>query len=132
MFPGLSAAYVVRGHDHVEATRAWRGRQLITTGSVGIPLDAATEAQYVTLERRRGVWQPMFHSVPYDVEVTLRRFHETGYLEAAGPMAGLFYREVATGTAQLIPFWRGYERYSDGGSLSLAASVRAFLRVGWP
>lgn len=42
MFPGLTARYVVhyvvRGHDHVAATRRWQAHQLTTNGSVGIPL----------------------------------------------------------------------------------------------
>lgn len=52
MFPGLRARYVVRGHDHVAATRRWRAHQLITNGSVGIPLSGVTEAQYGVIEKR--------------------------------------------------------------------------------
>jgi len=132
MFPSVRAAYIVRGHDHLAATRTWRGRHIVTNGSVGIPLNASTRAQYLVLERRRRDWQVTFHAVPYDVEATLRRFHETGYFEEAGPIARLFYREIATATFQLVPFLRGYERWSEGGKLSLEGAVRRFLTFGAP
>ncbi len=132
MFPNLRARYVVRGHDHVAATRLWRTHQLITNGSVGIPLSGLPEAQYAVLTRHKDGWQPDFYSVPYDVEATLSRFGASGYLEEAGPMARLFYREVAHATPQLIPFLRGYARWSAGGALSLERAVGAFIRFGWP
>lgn len=132
MFPGLAERCVVRGHDHIAATRLWGERVLYTAGSVGLPLNGKTEAQYAVLEPRAGVWHPTFYAVPYDVEATLNRFHETGYLEEAGPIAHLFYREIATAAHQLIPFLKGYARYSDGGTLGLEAAVRNFCRFGSP
>jgi len=136
MFPELTARYVVhhvvRGHDHVAAIRRWRAHQLVTNGSVGIPLSGVPEAQYLVLDIGPEGLRPTFHSVPYDVEGTLRQFHETGYLEEAGPIAHLFYREIATATPQLIPFLRGYPRWSAGGTRSLEDAVRAFVRFGSP
>lgn len=132
MFPALSAPYVVRGHDHSAAIRNWKTHQLVTNGSVGIPLNGVPEAQYLILEKRLDCWHPLFYSVPYDVEETLKRFYDTGYLAEAGPMAHLFYREIATATLQLIPFLRGYQRYSQRETLGLTAAVRAFLQFGSP
>lgn len=132
MFPGLTARYVVRGHDHVAATRMWKTHQLITGGSVGIPLSGVAEAQYGVIESRSSGWYPTFYSVPYDVDATLNRFQETGYLEEAGPIAHLFYREIATATPQLIPFLHSYQRWSEDETLSLKDAVRAFLHFGSP
>lgn len=132
MFPALSARYVVRGHNHAAATRVWKTHHIITNGSVGIPLNGVPEAQYMVLEKRQENWQSTFYAVPYDVDETLKRFHDTGYLEEAGPIAHLFYREVATATLQLMPFLRSYERYSQGGTLSLEKAVRAFVQFGSP
>ncbi len=132
MLPGLRARYVVRGHDHVAATRSFRAHQLVTNGSVGIPLSGVPEAQYLVLETGAGEPRFTFYSVPYDVDATLRRFHETGYLEQGGPTAHLFYREVAYATPQLTPFLRGYRRWSAGETLSLEAAVRAFIHFGSP
>lgn len=127
MFPDLTERYVFRGHNHVAATRLWQERSLYTVGSVGIPLGGQTEAQYAVLEPRAGGWHPTFYNVPYDVEATLKRFHDTGYIEEAGPMASLFYREVATAAHHFFPFLLGYERYSEGGKLGLEAAVSKFL-----
>ncbi len=131
MFPDLGARLVVRGHDHVAATRGWRARQLITNGSVGIPLSGVAEAQYLVLEVGAAP-HVTFYSVPYDVEATLKRFQETHYLLEAGPIAHLFYREIATATPQLIPFLRGYARGSADETLSLEDAVRTFMRFGSP
>ena len=132
MFPNLTERYVFRGHDHIAATRLWGAHVLHTVGSVGIPLNGVTKAQYAVLESRAGDWYPTFHALPYDVEATLKRFHDTGYLEEAGPMAHLFYREVATATHQFFPFLLAYERYSEGGRLGLEAAVQNFCRFGSP
>lgn len=132
MFPGLRARYVLRGHDHHAAIRAWRGHQLTTNGSVGIPLNGRTEAQYLTVDLGSDGPHFTFHAVPYDVAGALERFEKTGYLEEAGPMAALFYREIATASPHLIPFLRGYARYSQGGRLGLGDAVRAFLQFGSP
>lgn len=132
MFPGLRARFVVRGHDHHAAVRAWDGRQIITNGSVGIPLGGVSEAQYLVLTVAEEGVTPTFYTMPYDVEGALERFHETGYLAEAGPMAHLFYREIATASPQLIPFLRGYARYPQGGKLGLEDAVRAFVRFGSP
>ena len=132
MFSNLTERYVFRGHNHLAATRLWQQHIIHTVASVGVPLNSETKAQYALLEPRAGNWHPTFHAVPYDVEATLKRFHDTGYLEEAGPMAHLFYREVATATHQFNPFWRRYERYSESGRLGLEAAVRNFCSFGSP
>jgi len=130
MFTDLSARYVVRGHNHIAAIREWKTHQLITDSSVGLPLNGVTKAQYLILEKHPDRWQPTFYAVPYDVDEALGRFYETGYLDEAGAVAYLFYREVATATHQLTPFLRGYQRYSQRETLGLTEAVRAFLQFG--
>lgn len=136
MFVAVDARTIIRGHDHWAATRVWDGGQIITCGSVGLPLNGITEAQYLLLERRGQSWRPLFQSVPYDVDAALARFYSTGYLEAAGPMARLFYREVATASHHLTPFLHDYARWSQGGTLGLERSVARFMAFGlsapWP
>lgn len=132
MFPEVKARVIVRGHDHVAATRSWNGTEIITTGSVGLPLNGVTEAQYLLLEARAGSWQPFFQAVPYDVDAALARFYSSGYIESVGPMARLFYREVATAAHHLIPFLRGYSRWSEGDAAGFGNECSAVhgARVG--
>jgi predicted phosphodiesterase len=127
MFPGVGEAVIVRAHNHVAQLRLWRERLVVTCGSVGLPLDGSTDAKYVILERRAAGWHVEHHAAPYDVAATLRRFHETGYLDATGVMGQLFMREVATASFQIVPFLKTYRRWAPGGELSLDAALEQFL-----
>jgi predicted phosphodiesterase len=136
-----AAPLVVRGHDHAPADR-WLpgGRRIVTAGAVGLPLTGRTEAQWVLLERRAGragadgpaAWRVEHRSVAYDVDAALARFVDTGYLRAAGPVARLFRRELATGAHHLVPFmrfearWRAETGRGDDPA-SLEAALEAFL-----
>jgi predicted phosphodiesterase len=111
MFPGPALPpLIVRGHNHICATREWNGRRIVTAGSVGLPLDGNPIAQFTVLERRGDRWDVHHHAVPYDVEATLGRFRKTGYLDRCGPMGRLLMREVATGAPHLVPFLRFWAR----------------------
>jgi predicted phosphodiesterase len=127
MFPAVQERVIVRAHNHVAQVRLWDDRLIVTAGSVGLPLDGNPTAQYVILEQRAVGWRIQHHAVPYDVDATLQRFHASGYLEAAGPMARLFMREVATASYHIVPFLRAYERWSAHEDLPLAAAVERFL-----
>jgi predicted phosphodiesterase len=127
MFPDVPEPYLVRGHNHVAQTRLWEERVILTTGSVGLPLDGITMAQYLLLEQDGKSWNIRHQSVAYDVDAAVRRFYETGYLEAGGPIARLFLREVATAGSQLVPFFRTYARWQAEADLSLTEAVERFL-----
>lgn len=128
MFPEVKERYIVRGHNHLCTIRTWGERFIITAGSVGLPLDANPTAQYLLLEQSSNGWHIHYQSVPYELEATLRRFHETGYLEATGPMGRLFLREVETATPQFVPFLRLYHHWSQQEALSLEAAMERFTR----
>jgi predicted phosphodiesterase len=107
MLAGVGERWVMRGHNHYAGTRLVGERWIVTVGSVGLPLDGTPSAQFTILERRKdNGWKVEHHSVPYDVAATVRRFHETGYLETAGPMARLFLQEVVTASFRILPFLR--------------------------
>lgn len=127
MFPGLRERVVVRAHNHLGQIRLWSDRMIVTAGSVGLPLDGAPTAQYLIIEGGGSGWRVYHQSVPYDLDATLRRFHETGYLEATGPMGRLYMREVATAGPQIVPFLRAYARWSRDGDIALADAVDKFL-----
>jgi hypothetical protein len=59
----------------------------------------------------------------------VERFYSTGYLKAAGPMARLLLREVATASPHLVPFLRHYERWCGQEKISLAAAMERFLAI---
>ncbi len=127
MFPGLQERWIVRAHNHVGQVQLWNERTIITAGAVGMPLDGSTTAQYLLLEQRADGWRVFHQAVPYDLDAALRRFRETGYLDAAGPMAQLFMRQVATSSHQVVPFLRAYARWSAHEPLPLDVALDRFL-----
>jgi len=137
MFEGLDPAVklIVRGHNHACSTREWNGRRIVTTGSVGLPQDGNPAAQFLVLERGGAdaarEWTIRHRAVRYDVGATLRRFRESGYLDKAGPLGRLFYREMETGTHQIVPFLRFYgAARARGLQWTLEETLRRFLDVG--
>ncbi len=129
LFGDTVAPILVRGHDHWCQIRLWAGRQIVTTGSVGMPLDEHLTAQYLLLEQTAQGWEIAHQSVPYDVEHTIQRFYESGYLAEAGPMARLLLREIATASPQIVPFLHHYERWQQTDNLSLSAAVERFFAI---
>ncbi len=131
MFPGIAedVRVVVRGHNHICTQREWGHRRIVTTGSVGLAQDGHTAAQFLVLEHRGGgAWSVRHRSVRYDVGATLRRFHESGYLERAGPLGKLFYREIETATHQVVPFLRFYGAARGRGMhWTLEETLKRFL-----
>lgn len=129
MFPAVGEHTIVRAHNHAPQVRLWNGRMIVTTGSVGLPLDSMPTAQYLLLERSGGDWRIMHQSVPYDLEASARRFHESGYLDAVGPIARLYLREVMTASGQIVPFLRAYRRWQAAGPITLHDAVVRFLQA---
>lgn len=127
MFPDLRETLVVRAHNHQCQVRLWAGRRIVTAGSVGLTLDGVPGAQYLLLEQTRAGWEFQHQSVPYDVQAALRRFRASGYLEAAGPIARLYMREVATASFHIVPFLRAYARWSREGEIALEAALERYL-----
>jgi len=132
-----SEGLLVRGHNHLPFHRHLAdGRLLVSVGSVGIPLIGRPEAQFalVTHHSRRG-WSVRHVSLAYDVEATLARFDDSGYLQAVGPIGQIFRREIATGSHQLVPFVRFEQRWREANGehisddASLERALRAFLAL---
>jgi predicted phosphodiesterase len=139
MFAGADGRLLVRGHNHMPFHRTLPdGRLLVSVGAVGLALSGRPEAQWALLSRHRDGWRVRHASEPYDVDATLRRFDESGYLEVAGPIGRLYRREMATGTHQLVPFlrferaWRAEHPRAEGEdeAAALAVALLAFLDAG--
>ncbi len=129
MFADTTERWLIRGHNHYAGVRLWGDRKVITVGSVGLPLDGTPTAQFSLLERTTADWSLQQFSVPYDVAAAVRRYEESGYLAAAGPMARLFRREVETASFHVVPFlkWKN-DQAASGKTYPLAEAVDRFLR----
>lgn len=129
MFAGATEPWLVRGHNHFASVRLWGHRKIVTVGAVGLPLDGTPAAQFTVMEKRGGEWRVNHRCARYDVRETLRRFQESGYLDTAGPIARLYFREVMTASFHMIPFLRFYgELKTREPEISLESAVTRF----WP
>jgi len=128
MFTSASERWLIRGHNHYAGIHLWGERRIVTVGSVGLPLDGTPAAQFTLLERGAKDWAVQQLAVQYDVAAAARRFKESGYLDAAGPMARLFMREVETAAFHIVPFleWQS-ELATHGEIIPLAEAVERFL-----
>lgn len=124
-FGGVPEPLVVRAHNHYCGVRDWSGGRIVTAGSVGLPLDGTPAAQFLVIERDGGAvagWRVEHHLARYEVGAALRRFHESGYLETAGPMAELYRREVESAAFHVLPFLT----FLGTGNLPLAEALARF------
>lgn len=129
MFPTAQEQYIIRSHNHFGQVRVWEKGFIVTCGSVGLPLDGNPTAQYLLLDREQNGWKIQHQSVPYALEATISRFHDTHYLSAVGPMGRLFFREVVTASQQIVPFLRLYTQWSKQDDISLSNAVDRFLSL---
>lgn len=127
MFPDVQERWIVRGHDHLARTHAWRAKTIITTGAVGLPMDGNSAAQYMLLDATPQGWQVQHQAVAYDLNATLERFVATRYVEQTGVMGRLFLREAATATPHFVPFLRLYQQWSRTDPLSLREALERYL-----
>lgn len=127
MFPSVQARWIVRGHDHIARTHLWRDKQIITVGSVGLPMDGNTAAQYLLLDATPQGWQTHHQAVDYDLNLTLQRFAATRYVAETGVMGRLFLREVITAAPHFVPFLRLYRQWTEEATLSLSAALEHYL-----
>ncbi len=128
-FGGVDERLIVRAHNHYCGVRDWGGGRIVTVGSVGLPLDGTPAAQFALVETdadSRGGWRVEHHAVEYDVGAAVRRFRESGYLDAAGPMAELYRREVETAAFHVMPFLAFLAREPGAGERPLGEALARF------
>jgi len=136
MFSKDAPKLIVRSHNHFCSTREWRGRRIVTTGAVGLPLDGQPRPQFCLLTRSRSAAgrpnaiRVEHRNVAYDVEATLRRCQETGYAARAGVVGRMFMREIATGAPQVVPFLRHFNSLKTAHSApSLEEAEQSYRKL---
>ena len=114
---------------------------LVNPGSIGLPLNGDTHAQFAMLESvpdndEPGGWRVQHQRVPYDRRPVLEAFHGEGLLEAGGAIARLFYWELVTAEPEIIKFFRwcrsnGHDPEAEDIRQSFAAYSEATGRVNF-
>ncbi|HHY56014.1 MAG TPA: metallophosphoesterase family protein [Chloroflexi bacterium] len=118
-------------HRPTAVIRHWH---IINPGSVGLPLNQRTTAQFALLESvddatERGGWRAQHHEVAYDRRPALESFSTSGMLEAGGPISSLFYWELVSAEPEIIYFYRwAYDRGLDPDRDGLREVFQRYVR----
>lgn len=115
------------GHTHRPVIRWLDGVLVVNAGSVGLPFDHNTQLTYAQLTWRDGNWQAQIIRLAYDLDRAERDFHDTGYLENAGPLAQLVKIELNTASSHLYNWAVEYQDLALEGKISVEESVRQYL-----
>lgn len=103
------ADVLVGSHTHRPFEHRLGESVILNTGAVGAPFNGDPRAQYLLLHPRNGLWQPEFRAVPYNRTAALSAFETSGYLEAGGLSARIFYEELRLARPLYMGFWEWTE-----------------------
>lgn len=118
----------IGSHTHRPLLRRFQGNLVVNTGSVGQPLDGDPRASYGRFCLHGGQWTAEIARVSFDRDRARRDFHDSGFLEAGGPLATLIHKEVCEARMHVAPWRRRYLDAVKRGELSLGESVARYLR----
>ncbi len=93
---GVDENYVVLGHTHRPIDRTFHRRRVFNGGSVGLPYNGDTRAQYLILDGAPQGWTPTFRAVAYDHAPLRPCFEASGMLAATGATGELHVRTALT------------------------------------
>lgn len=119
---------IAAGHIHQVWSKQWRDKLLFLCGGAGQPLEGDTRAPYAILTHAQGKWHLEHRYVRYDHAGMLKKMACSGFLQQGGPMAWLFYDELATAQKRILPFFKfiGQENLSTTVA-GLQTDVRRYL-----
>ena len=117
----------ITAHTHKPLERLYEGQRILNVGSVGSPFDGDIRASYARIEFGNGHWRSDIVRLDYDRERMAQDCVDSGFLEEAGPLAQVIYREWEDAVL-LMPFWnRAYRRSVLAGKITLEKAVAEFL-----
>lgn len=118
----------VASHTHRAFTRMVGATLLINTGSVGQPFDGDSRASYARLQCLRGCWSAEIVRLRYDREQAISDFHQSGFMEQTGPLAGLIFREFYEARMHVGPWRKAWLEAVKAREISVAESVSRYLK----
>lgn len=101
---GIEERYLVCAHTHRPLLRRSASGTVVNVGSVGLPFNGDTRAQYAILEVHGEDLSVEFHQVEYDLEAIFEIYETSGFLDAGGVTARLLRLELERAAPYLVPF----------------------------
>ena len=93
----LTTSLTLCGHCHIPYSVTRNGKTIINGGTVGIPCNGQTDAQFLVLQSDGGEWTASQISVPYDRQRVIEEFHESGLDKKADVWARSIIAMLKTG-----------------------------------
>lgn len=97
-----SADLILRGHNHAHKVYEYKGKKLITVGSIGVPWYYEGDAQFIILHGCEGEWKTEFLHLNYEKELAVRGLYERGLDRKANIWAKLTEQVLLTGKAAFV------------------------------
>lgn len=88
------AEFYAYGHIHIPHMRQIEGKNILNTGSIGLPFDGQSKASYVMLERMDESISINFHRVPYDIDKAVFDLKDTNYPDEGRKIVESIYRHA--------------------------------------
>lgn len=108
-FEAVEEPVLVCAHTHRPAQWRFDDGLVVNVGSVGLPFNGDTRAQYAILVERFGSWDVEFRQVDYDRDQLLETYRTSGFLDEGGATAQLLRYEVEHARPFLVPFLKWSE-----------------------
>jgi predicted phosphodiesterase len=105
----LQETLLVCAHTHRQMHRSLVSGQVVNVGSVGLPFNADTRAQYAIFDWDGDIWQVEMRQVEYDLERIFEIYDTSGFSEAGGVTSELLRLELAHAAPFLVPFLKWTE-----------------------
>lgn len=124
--------FLVVGHTHRPMDRTVRRWRILNGGSVGLPYNGDTRAQYLILDRTSDGWQPTFRQIEYDHSPIPAAFRASGLLAAAGVKGELHLRTAMTGQPWSSDFGYWFKHQSPLLQQDVERAVTLYLDAHGP
>jgi len=109
---------LICGHIHIQWQKRLGGKLIFNPGAVSAPLNGDTRAQFSILRFEKGRWFVEPKAVQYDLDDLRKRYHESGLLEAGGPVSKAFLLACETGRDVARPFYEYVLSLADKNELT--------------
>ncbi len=125
----LTNAYPLNiiSHTHRPFIRTINASTYVNTGSVGQPFDNDPRASYGRFVADKSGWLGEIRRVEYDKAQAEKDCIDSGFLELAGPIPQIIYRELRHSKVLLGPWMKRFAPLLHDGSISVENAVKQYL-----
>ncbi|MEL7370183.1 MAG: metallophosphoesterase family protein [Myxococcota bacterium] len=114
-------------HTHIPLVRAVDRTLVVNCGSVGTPFDGDVRASYARLYHDASGWRAKIVRLDYDRAQTERDFRTSGFLDEAGGLVRIVYREWKHARPMTAEWMRQYRAAYLAEEVELEAAVDQYL-----